>query len=104
MRKIKVGDLVQVITGAEKGKQGKILRFNKEASRLFIEKVKLVKRHTRPTQKNPQGGTLEKEASLHISNVMLVDPKTKKPGRVSIQRGKNTPPLRVFKKTGTELK
>ena len=104
MLRVKVGDLIQVTTGNEKGKQGKVLRFNKDRSRVFVEKVKLVKRHTKPTQKNPQGGTIEKEASVHVSNVMLVDSKTMKPGRVSIKRVEDKPPMRVFKKTGTELK
>ena len=104
MQKIKVGDVVAVIAGNESGKQGKILRFNKEHSRVFVEKVKLVKRHTRPTPKKPQGGIVEKEASVHISNIMLVDPKTKKPGRVRIKQETGKPSIRVFKKTGTELK
>ncbi len=104
MKKIRVNDLVEVIAGNEKGKQGKVLRFNKDQSRLFVEKAKLIKRHTRPTQQNPQGGTVEKEASINVSNVMLVDSKTKKPGRVGIKKEADKPPVRIFKKTGTELK
>jgi large subunit ribosomal protein L24 len=104
MNRIKVGDLVEVVAGNDKGKQGKILRFNKDRNRIFVEKVKLVKRHTKPTQDSPQGGVVEKESSVHISNVMLIDPKDKKPGRVGIKRAEGKDPVRVFKKTGTELK
>lgn len=99
--KFKKGDLVEVITGKDKGKQGKVIRVKTE--RIFVEGVNKVKRHTKPSQVAPQGGIIEKEAGLHISNVLLVDPKTNKGGRVKIVRSgeKRT---RVFKKSGSELK
>ncbi len=101
--KLKKGDLVEVITGKNKGKQGKIQQVLVKDSRVLVEGVNRVKRHTKPSQKNPQGGIIEKEAPLHISNVMLVDPKTNKGGRVKIvTKGKEK--LRVFKKSGSELK
>lgn len=101
--KIKKGDLVAVIAGKDKGKQGKVLELLTKQSRVLVEGVNRVKRHTKPSQKNPQGGILEKEAPLHISNVMLVDPKTNKGGRIKIvAKGKER--VRVFKKSGTELK
>ena len=101
--KIKKGDLVEVIAGKDKGKQGKVMGVLVDKSRVLVEGVNRVKRHTKPSQTNPQGGILEKEAAIHISNVLLVDPKTAKGGRVKmvIKGDKKT---RVFKKSGTELK
>lgn len=104
MQRLRVNDVVEVISGNHAGSQGKILRFNKDRTRAFVEKVALVKRHTKPTQKNPAGGILEKESSIHISNLMLVDPSNKKPGKVGFKRDKKGNKIRYFKKTGTELK
>ncbi len=101
--KIKKGDLVEVIAGKDKGKQGKILGLLTEKGRVLVEGVNRVKRHTKPSQKNAQGGILEKEAAIHMSNVLLVDPKTNKGGRVKIVI-KGDKKTRVFKKSGTELK
>lgn len=102
MERLRVGDIIEVIAGNHKGKQGKILRFNPDRSRAFVEKVALVKRHTKPSQANPSGGITEKEGSVHVSNLMLVDPKTKKPGKISYRiDGKKK--QRVFKKTGSTL-
>lgn len=103
MNRLKVNDIVEVISGNHKGNQGKLLRFNGDKSRAFIEKVAMVKRHTKPTQTNPAGGIVEKEASIHVSNLMLVDPKGKKPGRIGIKVAKDGKKTRYFKKTGTEL-
>ena len=103
MQRLKINDIVEVIAGNSKGKQGKILRFNKDRSRAFVEKVALVKRHSKPSQANPAGGIVEKENSIHVSNLMLVDPKTKKPGRIGIKELKDGKRARVFKKTGSEL-
>jgi large subunit ribosomal protein L24 len=72
---IKKNDVVQVIAGREKGKTGKVLGINSTTGRIVVEKVNLIKRHIRPTQKNPQGGVLEKESPLHYSNVLLLCPK-----------------------------
>ncbi len=101
--KMKKGDLVEVIAGKDKGKQGKILRLLVDANRVVVEGANRVKRHTKPSQKNPQGGIIEKEGSIHASNVMLVDPKTNKGGRIKIV-AKGDKKTRVFKKSGTELK
>lgn len=103
MQKLKINDVVEVIAGNSKGKQGKILSFNKDRSRATVEKVALVKRHTKPSQQNPTGGIVEKEATIHISNLMLVNPKSKKREKVGIQI-KGDKKIRVFKKTGNELK
>jgi large subunit ribosomal protein L24 len=75
MAHVRKGDTVIVIAGANKGKKGKVLRVLPN-NRVVVEKVAMVKRHMKPTQKNPQGGILEKEGSVHISNVQLFDEKT----------------------------
>ena len=86
MERIRKGDLVQVIAGKEKGKRGRVLKIIHKAdandSRVVIERLQMVKRHTKPSQQNQQGGIVEKEGSVHISNVMPVDPQTDKPTRV----------------------
>ncbi len=97
------GDLVEVIAGKDKGKQGKIRELFVKENRVVVEGVNRVKRHTKPGQKNPQGGIIEKEAAVHASNVLLVDPKTNKGGRIKIV-GKGDKKTRVFKKSGSELK
>lgn len=101
--KMKKGDLVEVIAGKDKGKQGKVIGLLTAQERVLVEGVNRVKRHTKPNQKNPQGGIIEKEAAIHVSNVMLVDPKTGKGGRIKIV-AKGDKKTRVFKKSGTELK
>lgn len=75
-------DTVVVISGNFRGKQGKVLKVFPERERVIVENVNLIKRHTRPSQKNPQGGILQKEASIHASNVMVICPKCSKPTRV----------------------
>lgn len=99
---LKKGDMVQIIGGREKGKTGKVLRVLREKNRLFVEKLNMVKRNTRPTQANPQGGILEKEASLHASNVLLLCPKCNKGVRVGrkLVDGKK---VRVCKKCGEKI-
>ncbi len=86
MNHVRKGDTVMVIAGREKGKQGKVMRvINDEAGkpyRVVVEKLNMVKRHTKPGQGNRTGGIIEKEAPLHVSNVMPLDPKTDKPTRV----------------------
>jgi large subunit ribosomal protein L24 len=80
--KIKKNDMVMVVAGNDKGKTGKVLKVNPKLLRIIIEGVNLRKRHTKPTQKNPQGGIIEKEAPIHVSNVMILDPKTNEPTRI----------------------
>ena len=82
--KIKTGDLVQVITGKKenKGKQGKVLRVITETERVVVEGVNVMTRHKRPTMQGESGGIEKVEAPIHISNVAVVDPETKKPTRV----------------------
>ena len=85
MERIRKGDMVVVIAGKEKGKRGRVLRVLTKKNRVVIERVMMVKRHTKPSQTNQQGGIVEKEGSVHISNVMPVDPGTDKPTRVRIK-------------------
>ncbi|MBI4970346.1 MAG: 50S ribosomal protein L24 [Candidatus Omnitrophica bacterium] len=80
--KIKKNDIVKVITGKDRGKQGKVFRVFPAKGRLLIEGINLAAKHSRPTKDNPKGGVIHREASIHISNVMLVDPNTQKPTRV----------------------
>jgi large subunit ribosomal protein L24 len=79
-------DMVEVIAGNDKGKRGKVLKTFPENERIIIENVNFIKRHTRPTQKNPKGGILEKEAPVHVSNVMIVCPKCGETTRVAHRR------------------
>ena len=71
--KIKSGDTVKVIAGDHKGSEGKVLQIIKDKGRVLVEGVNLVSKHTKPSAQNPQGGIVKKEASMHISNVLLVD-------------------------------
>lgn len=79
---VQKNDTVKVIAGNSVGKQGKVLKVYPEKSRLIIEGVNVMKRHSRPSQKNPQGGIVQREASIHLSNIMVVCPKCAKPTRV----------------------
>jgi len=83
--KIRKNDNVMVISGNDKGKTGKVLKVFPKDLRVIVEGINLRKRHTKPSQKNPQGGIIEKEAPIHASNVMILDPKTNKPVRLGSQ-------------------
>ena len=83
--KIRKNDSVMVISGNDKGKTGKVLKVFPKISRVIVEGINLRKRHTKPSQKNPQGGIIEKEAPINASNVMLLDPKTNEPTRLGSQ-------------------
>ena len=90
MDRVRKGDTVVVISGKEKGKRGKVLRVDKVKSRVVVERLQMVKRHTKPTQQNAQGGIIEKEGTIHISNVMLLDPGSDKPTRMKIKNENGT--------------
>ncbi len=83
--KIRKNDNVVVIAGNDSGKTGKVLKVFPKTSRIIIEGINLRKRHTKPNQKNPQGGILEKEAPIHVSNVMILDPTNNEPTRIGSQ-------------------
>ena len=97
--KIKKGDRVIVLTGKDKGRQGQVLRVLPKESRVVVAGINMVKRHTRPSQGDPQGGIKNKEAALHISNVAFVDPKSGEPTRVGF-RVDGDKKVRVAKKSG----
>src|SRR3972149_6580641 len=83
--KIHKNDNVMIISGNDRGKSGKVLKVFPSDSNVIVEGINIRKRHTKPSQKNPQGGILEKEAPIHVSNVMLIDPKSNKPTRLGSQ-------------------
>ena len=83
--KIRKNDNVMVISGNDRGKTGKILKVFPKKTRVIVEGINLRKRHTKPSQKSPQGGIIEKEAPINASNVMLLDPKTNEPTRLGSQ-------------------
>jgi large subunit ribosomal protein L24 len=80
----KRNDVVQVISGKYKGKSGKVLKLLKDKNKIIVEKINMVKRHTKPSQTVPQGGIIEKEAPLHVSKVLPVSTKTGKPMRLAV--------------------
>jgi large subunit ribosomal protein L24 len=81
--KIKKGDQVKVVSGKEAGKTGKVMRVDTEGRRVFLERLNMMKKHTKPNpKKNPQGGVIEREAPIDVSNVMLVCPACGEPTRV----------------------
>ncbi|SEA86234.1 LSU ribosomal protein L24P [Flavobacterium gillisiae] len=83
--KIKTGDIVRVIAGDHKGSEGKVLRVDREKNKAIVEGVNMVSKHTKPSAKSPQGGIVKKEAAIQISNISLIDPKTKEATRVGIR-------------------
>ena len=101
--KIRKGDTVIVIAGDDKGKTGRVLSVDAEKQRVIIEKINFVKRHTKPRGQGQQGGILEKEAPVHISNVMLFDPKAGKGVRVGTRKTKDGTRERNSRATGEEV-
>lgn len=108
---IKKGDEVKVISGRERGKTGRVLRivYKKDRltgvveSRAVVEGVNMVTKHKKPDQQNPQGSKIEVEAAIHVSNIMLIDPKTKTPTRIGRKKVENGW-VRVSKKSGEIIK
>jgi large subunit ribosomal protein L24 len=103
--RIRTDDEVIVISGKDKGKTGKVIRVDREKERVYVEGLNIVKRHQRPTPGRPNApvGVIEKEGAIHVSNVAIVDPKDKKPTRVGVRRSDDGRPMRVTKRSGTEL-
>ena len=102
--KLKKNDTVVIIAGKDRGRQGRILRILPGSNRVIIERVNLIKRHTRPNpSKNIAGGISEREAAIHISNVMLVDPDRNVRTRIARRRDNEGNPERVAKKSGAVL-
>ena len=101
---IKKGDTVVVITGNDKGQKGRVLEVIRKTDRAIVEGVNLIKKHTKPNAETPQGGIVEKEASIHISNLMLVDPKSGEATRIGRKLDDNGKLVRISKKSGEEIK
>jgi large subunit ribosomal protein L24 len=107
--KVRKGDTVQVMSGKDSGKQGRVLRVEPKKNRLYVEGLNIVKRHQRPrslkdTQRGGKvGGVIEKEGPIHVSNVMIVDPRENKPTRIGIQRTAEGDRERVTKRSSAKL-
>lgn len=99
---VKKGDTVVVISGKEKGKQGEIIAVDIKKERVTVKGLNLVKRHTKPSQANPQGGIIEKEGTIHVSNVMVLDSEQKVPTRTK-KVEENGSLVRVAVKSGAKL-
>jgi large subunit ribosomal protein L24 len=103
--KLRTDDEVVVIAGKDRGKTGKVIRVDPKKERVYVEGLNMVKRHQRPVAGRPnlQVGVIEKEGPIHVSNVAIVDPKTKKPTRVGVTRNEQGQRVRVTRRSGVEL-
>jgi large subunit ribosomal protein L24 len=101
---IKKGDQVFVNTGEYKGQKGRVLEVIRAKNRAIVEGVNMVSKHTKPNAQNPQGGITKQEASIHISNLNLVDPSTGEPTRIGRKLNDNNKLVRISKKSGEEIK
>ncbi|MGI6073312.1 MAG: 50S ribosomal protein L24 [Fermentimonas sp.] len=101
---IKKGDTVYVNAGEDKGKTGRVLEVLVKKNRAIVEDVNIVSKHTKPNAQNPNGGIERKEASVHISNLNLIDPKTGKPTRIGRKVDNNGKIVRYAKRSGEEIK
>ena len=101
MRKLKTGDKVVVVAGSNKGKEGKITKILD--SKVIVEGVNIVKKHLKPRNNNGTGEIVEVEAPIHASNVMLVDPKTKKPTKVRVEEDSKGKKIRISKKSNEKI-
>lgn len=100
--KLKVGDTVKVIAGAEKGKTGEILKIDRKKNRAFVAEVNMQTKHVKPSQADPEGGIIQKEGSIHISNLAYYDEKAKETVKIGYQ-GTGREKVRINKKTGAVL-
>ncbi|MFO7755960.1 MAG: 50S ribosomal protein L24 [Bacteroidales bacterium] len=101
---IKKGDTVVVISGESKGQRGRILEVDRVKKRAIVEGVNMVSKHTKPNAESPQGGIIKKEATIHISNLMLVDPSSGDGTRLGRKLNKDGKLVRYSKKSGEEIK
>ncbi len=97
-------DTVKILTGKYSGKTGKVLKVFPDQNRLIVEGINIIKKHTKPSQKSPQGGIIEKESTIHVSNVMVIDPKTNEPTRVGYKFLEDGTKVRISKKSGEMLR
>jgi large subunit ribosomal protein L24 len=101
--RIRKGDRVEVITGADRGKRGEVVRVLPKENRAVVQGVNIAKRHTKPRGMGQEGGIVEKEATIHLSNIMLIDPTTDKPTRVGFRVLENGTKMRVARPTGNVI-
>ena len=101
---IKKGDNVYVLSGEDRGKTGRVLKVLVDKSRAIVEGVNFVTKATKPNAKHPQGGLVKMEAPVHVSNLSLIDPKTRKPTRVGYRKNEAGKKVRFAKKSGEEIK
>ena len=101
---IKKGDSVVVITGESKDQRGRVLEIFRKKQRALVEGVNIISKHTKPDAQNPQGGIVKKEAPVHISNLMLIDPSSGEPTRIGRKYNDNKKLVRYSKKSGEEIK
>lgn len=101
---IKKGDVVFVNAGDDKGKQGKVLEVLPSEERAIVEGINMVTKHTKPNAKTPQGGIIKQEATIHISNLNVLDPATGKPTRIGRRYNEKEKLVRFSKKSGEEIK
>jgi large subunit ribosomal protein L24 len=101
---IKKGDSVMVIAGESKGQKGRVLEVDRVKERAIVESVNMVSKHTKPNSKAPQGGIIKREAPIHLSNLMLIDPTSGKPTRVGKRLNEKSKLVRYSKKSGEEIK
>lgn len=100
---IKKGDTVFVNSGEYKGQKGRVLEINRKTNRVLVEGVNMVSKHTKPNAQNPEGGIVKKEAPVHISNLMIVDPSSGNPTRIGRKLNDDGKLVRISKKSGEEI-
>lgn len=101
---IKKGDIVYVLSGDDRGKQGRVLSVQVSKERAIVEGINMVSKSTKPTAKYPQGGIIKIEAPVHLSNLALLDPKSGKPTRIGRRKNEEGKSIRYSKKSGEEIK
>ena len=101
--RIRKGDRVRVIAGKHKGEEGEVLSVLRDKGRVLVKNVNIIKKARKPTQDNPRGGFVEQEASIHISNVQLVDPQENRTTRIGVRVKYDVTKLRVSKRIGAEM-
>jgi large subunit ribosomal protein L24 len=103
MQRVKKGDTVVVVAGKNKGKSGEVLRVLPKADKVLVAGVNVVTKHVKPSQQNPQGGRVQREAPIHISNVMVADPQDGKPTRVRVNVLNDGRKVRIAVRSGEQI-
>jgi large subunit ribosomal protein L24 len=101
---IRKGDMVRVLSGDGKGKEGRVLKVLVSKQKALVEEINMVAKHNKPSQASPNGGIVRQEAPIHISNLMVIDPKSGQSSRIGRSRDENGRWVRIAKKSGQELK